>query len=67
MTYNQAIKRAQKLARERRKYMYIVYDPAYPNDEYGYDVVDDYDLDTFYLGLRPQVTFAPGGECAVNV
>jgi len=47
MTRQQAIKRAQQLAKRDECIMYVLREDS----EWHY--ADDYDMDTFYLGVEP--------------
>lgn len=48
MNEQQAIKSATNIARKNECIMYVVYE-----SDQGFDYADDYNMDTFYLGLEP--------------
>ncbi len=56
MTYNRALQQAKRRARDAREFRYIVREP-----EEGYQVADEVDLDTFYLGATPVTCIGPDG------
>ena len=56
MTYSHALLQAKRRARETGEFHYIVREP-----EEGYQVADDVDLDTFYLGATPVTCIGPDG------
>ena len=56
MTYSQALQQAKRRALEAGEFRYIVREP-----EEGYQVADDVDLDTFYLGATPVTCIGPDG------
>jgi hypothetical protein len=56
MNYSRALQQAKCLARETGEFRYIVREP-----EEGYQVADEVDLDTFYLGATPVTCIGPDG------
>ena len=56
MTYSRALLQAKRRARETGEFRYIVREP-----EEGYQVADEFDLDTFFLGATPVTCIGPDG------
>lgn len=61
MYQQQAIDRAAKLAKRDNCLMYVVIDDGYESGPGPYHVADDYDLDTFFLGIDPIYCVEPDG------
>jgi hypothetical protein len=57
MTYRQALQQAKRRACETGEFRYIVREP-----EEGYQVADEVDLDTFFLGATPLTCIGPDGQ-----
>ena len=57
MTKTEAYNRAKFLSKRDGIVIYIVLDSA---GETGYDIADDRDMDTFYLGLKPIDAYVGG-------
>lgn len=56
MTRTQALTAARREARKSKDLYYVVYEAG------EYDAVNAFDLDTFYMGARPELCVAPDGE-----
>ena len=55
MTKEQAIARAASLAKKQQETYFVLYDE-------GWQVATEYDLDTFYFGIDPELEILPNGE-----
>lgn len=58
MTYNQAVNKARRLAKARKEEMFVVFES--PED--GYEVGNEFDLETFYYGARVDAMIDPDDE-----
>ena len=59
MDIQKALTTAIKKAKSTNEWLYIVKDGP---DQCDYQIADEYDLDTFYLGLNPRYAIGPDGE-----
>ncbi len=57
MNRDQAIARAQHKARLTQEPVYVFYEP-----EAGYQLADDFDANTWFLGQEPTAAINPDGE-----
>jgi hypothetical protein len=60
MTYKEACAKASRMARKRESWYGVVKEDL--DTEYGYEIGNDIDLDTFYQGSTVLAYFGPDGQ-----
>jgi hypothetical protein len=58
MNLQQAIDKAQQVAKKKRETIYVVWERGVE----GYQIATDIDLDTHFSGCAPEATVEPNGE-----